>query len=60
MEHEPPYHVETDELDFGWDCVHSTDELIEASRLASRLTKSWQLRGDERKVRILDRNGKEL
>ena len=56
----PPYHVEADELGLGWDSYGSTEELVEAARLASRLVRSWQIRGDERRVRILDRDGTEL
>jgi hypothetical protein len=60
VRYEPPYTVEADELGFGWDNYGSTDELVEATRLASRLTKSWVIRGNEKRVRILDREGKEL
>jgi len=59
-EYEPPFHVEADELGIGWDNHGSTNELLKATRYASRLVRSWQMRGDERRVRILDKNGKEL
>jgi hypothetical protein len=60
MQYEPPYHIETDELGIGWDWAYSTSDITEAFRLASEITKSWQMRGDEGKVRITDRNGNEF
>lgn len=55
-----PFYIEADEFGFGWDCIAERDDLISASRTASRVVKSWEIRNNERRVRILDKDGKEL